>query len=591
MTIKTILTTLLFSAAYTAAAQTASWMIRPVMDSIELDEANKLLIGHRGDSTIVWTVEGKTIVRTTAQLASFVNGMAVHTDAENNGLYGFSTIEGQYVSINNSAALPCRYVVDERYPYFSYGMLLVKDTETNLYYYINKKGQVIGEGYLRACPYLNRHASVQVYKDPDKAKGCVAKLIDTRQNEVQMTLNGKAVKPGTFDFISSLAGNKTAVCIHKRKVYLYENNTDDCVPFSTDNTSVKTNFVNLKEKELNLVATEDGGFSISTDKGNMYFNSNGQFERGEWQEASAPAPQNTASVPTICRIISEGGTQGLSIAKIVDKNGVILPPQFEDVHALINDLAVVRSNGKYGILRVYSMNSIQADFEQNQPFHYTDSSVEAQLVVSFPFSVSKGDIEAVVSAGATPCVVHTEDAQQNYVKSGSKFTFPCTIGLPENITVTTQKFPLSLCVVYQGIKSAPVETDFDADYVNPLSVVASAPVMRADSAYFHVELLSADAAIDFSDCDIDVTSPASISVAKEQIDDQHFGILVYDLEEGDIPVDIIIRRSGFPAISCPYQLSYTAPVHSEGGKEKDTTPAAILLTAIPSTNLTETHNQ
>lgn len=591
MTIKTILTAILFSAAYTAGAQTASWMIRPVMDSIELDEANKLLIGHRGDSTIVWTVEGKSIVQTTAQLAPFVNGMAVHTDAENNGLYGFSTIEGQYVSINNSAALPCRYVVDEHFPYFSYGMLLVKDTETNLYYYINKKGQVIGEGYLKAYPYLNRHASVQVYKDPEKAKGCVAKLIDTRQNEVQMTLNGKAVKPGTFDFISSLAGNKTAVCIHKRKIFLYENNTDDCVPFSTDNTSVKSTFVTLEEKELDLVATDDGGFSILTDNGNMFFNSNGQFVRGEWQEPSAPAPQKTVDVPTICRITSEGGMQGLSIAKIIDKSGVILPAQFEDVHALVNNLAVVRSHGKYGILRIYSMNSIQADFEQNQPFHYTNSSVEGQLVVTFPFSVSKDDIEAVASAGATPCEVQIEAGQQNYVKSGAKFTFPCTIGLPENLTVATQKFPLRLNVVYQGITSAPVETNFEADYVNPLSVVASAPVMRADSAYFHVELLSADAAIDFSDCDIDVTSSSSISVVKERIDDQHFGILVYDMEEGESPVNIIIRRKGFPPISFLYVFSYTAPVRNEGSKEKDALPATVNLTAISNTNLTETHNQ
>lgn len=591
MNIKTILAAILFTTAQAGVAQTASWMIRPVMDRIELDDANRLLIGHRGDSTIVWNVEGQEIVKTTANLAPFASGMALHLDADGKGLLGFSTIEGQYVSINNYPGASCRYLVDQQFPYFSYGMLLVKDTETNLYYYINKKGHVVGDGYLKAYPYLNRHASVQVYKNPEKSKGRLTKLIDTRQNEVQMTLNGKTVKPGTFEFISSLAGNKTAVCIHKRKIFLYENNTDDCVPFSTDNTSVKSTFVTLEEKELDLVATDDGGFSILTDNGNMFFNSNGQFVRGEWQEPSAPAPQKTVDVPTICRITSEGGMQGLSIAKIIDKSGVILPAQFEDVHALVNDLAVVRSNGKYGILRVYSMNSIQADFDQKQPFHYTDSSVEGQLIVTFPFSVSKDDIESVASAGTTPCEVHIEAVQQNYVKSGAKFTFPCTIGLPENLSVETQKFPLRLSVMYQGIKSAPVETDFEADYVNPLSILPTAPVLHADSVCFNVELQSADVDIDFSDCDIDITPSSSISVVKERIDDLHFGILVSDMEEGESPVNIIIRRKGFPSITFPYVISYTAPVRNEGGKEKDTIPATISLTAISNTNLTETHNQ
>lgn len=591
MNIKTILAAILFTTAQAAVAQTASWMIRPVMDRIELDNANRLLIGHRGDSTIVWNVEGQEIVKTTANLAPFASGMALHLDADGKGLLGFSTIEGQYVSINNYSGASCRYLVDQQFPYFSYGMLLVKDTETNLYYYINKKGHVVGDGYLKAYPYLNRHASVQVYKNPEKSKGRLTKLIDTRQNEVQMTLNGKTVKPGTFEFISSLSGNKTAVCIQKRKVYLYENNNDECVPFSTDNSSVKTTFVSLKEKELSLVPTADGGFTILTDKGNLYFNSNGQFERGEWQSPTAPAVKNPIDVPTICRITSEKGMAGLSLAKVSNQSGVILPAQFDEVSALVNDLAVVCSNGKFGVLRVYSINSIQAEISQTQPFHFTESSVEGQLVLTFPFSVGPDDIKSVTGIGEIPCLVRTDAVLQNYVKSGAKFTFPCSISLPENITVETQRFPLSFSVEYQGIRSASVDTYFDADYVNPLSVVASAPVMRADSAYFHVELLSADAAIDFSDCDIDVTSSSSISVVKERIDDQHFGILVYDMEEGESPVNIIIRRKGFPSISFRYVLSYTAPVRNEGSKEKDALPATVNLTAISNTNLTETHNQ
>lgn len=539
-------------AALMLQAQTARWMVRPTMDKIQLDARNKVYIGTCGDSTFVWNLEGKAIVQTKAHVTPFEGGYCLHVDPSDYGVYGFTSADGTYKRLPMNGDR-CRYTVDRNYPYFSHGLLLVYDTDDGLYHYVKRNGTVSEVGYIQAYPFLNRHASVVAYSDPVKKKGQVAKLITTRYEDVEMTQNGKPVKVGKYDFISSVTGNKQAVCIEGKNVYLFDGNNDDCNRYSIDNSDNKSTFVQMLDSKWQPIPNEKGGFSIETTKGKMVFNRNGQLVEASWMKPKEAAKDNKKTMETSLQVRTENGKYGIDWNQHGDVLPV-LPGQFDRVGDLAANLAVVELNGKMGIIAVNDLYSIKVDVNQDKPLTFTSATASTTLSVSFPFKVQRSDLEEVISVGKNVCEINPASIMENNVSNGSKFTFVATAHVPE-VFSQSGKGNYSFTVKYQGLTSSICTDAVSVQYIPDYTLDVKKPMVIKDTISFYVEIPDR-VTLEYN---LDMTSETSMSYDVERVGNNLFNVKMYDISAEETGLCMKVTEKGCPQTEFRYTLKYVAP--------------------------------
>lgn len=548
-------------------AQVATWMVAPVMDNIEFDAANKLYIGHREDSTLIWNTEGKQIVKTTKHVTPFMQRLCLLTDKDN-GLYSIVSIDGQSIYQDRNSS-KCRYVIDDSFPFFSYGFLLVMDRQDSLYCYINKNGVVRNERFSKAFPFLNRHASVSYFKNPAKRKDEVTKLIDTKFEDVIMQKNGKDIDAGEFDFISSLDENKQAICLSGKQVYSYDYDSDNCTRLTVEDSDGKTSNIQLLSKEYKHNSTDNGGFSISTNKGKMFFSHNGEFLRGEWMESKHKPNKDTAlKLATSLDTFSYNNLFGITCHRLEKEKAVVLPAQFEEVRDMYstnvyNDLAIVRKNGKYGILLVNNKNNIEIHINKDDTLSYTSDTYRGQLTVTFPFKVNKESLENIVSCGDNTCEVDTASLLENVAISGSKFTLDCVLHLPDYKAGNTSEQKHSFFINYNQLTFDSINCKNQFKYRNSWSVSNPTAYLCGDTVMLNFGIIESNPVQ--RDAEATVCLPDQTMTETMKVDKNLFKTIITALPPGETRLDIKITELKGYSWLFPFILEYQPAAEKEAG--------------------------
>lgn len=542
-------------------AQVASWKVLPTMDEISLDAVNKVFVGKSGDSTYVWDKDGRQLVGTDCRVTAFREDCCLHLNREDGGVYGFTTIKGEYRRMASKGD-DCRYTVDEHFPYFSFGLLLVRDTEDGLYYYVNKQGKVVSEGYQKAYPFMMRHASVVAFKDAEKKKGSVVKLINTRFEDVEFTRNGKNLKEGAFDFISSISPEHLALCLDGKNFYVYDSSNtldDECVRYSTDNSSDKKTFVNLVDKVFAPVPTDDGGFTVSTDQGMMTFDSNGVLVSADWLKPRRQADSKPNNLDVRLKAVSEDGMMGLMWNGNGDY-GMVMPSQFEEVGDIMERMAVVKLNGKCGIVEVDNLHSVSIKLNNDQPLEFTHGTAECVMAIDIPGRVYADDIQEVRSTAGLLCVADLSRIKRISSNDVSRFTVPCKVRVPKEVSAEVSQHECVFSVKYQGLVAMPSKSGLQAQYRAPYTVALSSPVLDKDTVRFDLDVICEGESSELYNYEAKVVSDASVACEVKPFSSSRFSIAVSNVKAGETQFDIVVNEEDCPAVVIPYLLTYTPAV-------------------------------
>lgn len=540
-----------------ADAQVATWMVTPEMDNIEFDAANKLFICNKKDSTFIWNTNGRQIVATNKHVTPFMQQLCLLTE-EDNGLYGILSVDGRLKKMEKNDG-KCRYSIDSQFPYYSLGYLLVLDTQDSLYHYINKNCIISHESYCEAYPFLNRYASVSYYKNPEKRKNKVTALINTKYEEVTMQKNGKAVETGDFEFISSLNKEKKAICISGKQVFVYDYETDNCTRYSDDESNSKESFVQIVDKVLTKENTEDGGFTIATNKGKLIFNHNGEFKGADWfGPITEPASKQQAKVQKNLKAFKDNDMVGLTWFRFEEEK-TVMPAQFEDVKEMFNkdnhnDLAVVRKNGKYGIVSVNNKDVITMQVNNNDTLFFTSDTCRSKLTITFPFRIARESIQSIVTSGDNICEVDMASLQENVTGSGSKFTFDCIPHLPNMQADNSAKQKYSFSVEYNDITSMPIECNNSISYKSSWAVSNANASVQSDTVI--VEFCIVDENSEQRDVKASINSDTPITNKIETVGKNSFKAMIYGLNPGETQFDIIVKEQKGYTQSFPFKLKY-----------------------------------
>lgn len=564
-----------------AHAQVATWMVRPTMDKIEFDAGNKVFVCQKDDSTFVWNTDGKQIIATNHRITPFRNGITLHLRAEDNGLYGFTQLDGTYHSMTKGGEDPL-YTADGEQPCFSHGFLLIRRIDDGLFYYVNRKGEVKGEGYVCAYPFSNGQASVRNHKDAEKRNGNpIAKLINSRFEEILMTRNGKPVKPGTFDFISSVGDGKQAICIDGKAVYVYDSKTDDCTRYSTDNSSDKKTFVQLSDKEFALPPA-DKAFEVATDKGIMYFDSKNILVKTAWGWSKRETHQKAPEIPVYMKAFTDKSLVGLNWSQGGMYN-CVLPAQFKEVQDMYENLAIVRIGDLFGILSVNNNQNIKAELNAGNPLEFSHSTCQSSIELVFPFRLSASDIQDFRSTGPLLCKINQADVSEDISTTSCKFTYPCTPAIPSAMSpgekaVGTYEFT----VRYDELTSVPVTVSADASYTADYEVSLSTPSLMKDTVSFAMDMVSGKAPLASYKADITTTNSMSFNI--EATGPCSFAVKLFGLPAGDTPFSLVVSEDGCPSTSTPCVVSYTP---GQGKKKGAASVEKVVENESLSANLSE----
>lgn len=538
-------------------AQVASWKVRPTMDEISFDAVNKVFVGKSGDSTYVWNKEGRQLVGTDCRVTGFREECCLHLDRDNGGLCGFTNIKGDYRKIG--AGDGKRYKVDEHFPYFSFGLLLVYNTDDGLYYYVNKQGKVVSEGYQKAYPFFMRHASVVTFKDAEKKKGTIAKLINTRFEDVEFTRNGKVLKEGAFDFISSVSPERYALCLDGKSFYIYDSSNtldDECVRYSTDNSSDKKTFVNLVDKVFNPVPTADGGFTISTDQGTMTFDGNAVLVSTDWLKPRRQVEFKSSNLDAYLKPVVEDGLVGLTWNGNGDY-GMVMPAQFEEVGDVMERLAIVKLNGKFGIVEGDNLHAVSITLNNGQPLEFTHSTTECIMGVDIPGRVYADDIQEIRSTAGLLCVPDLSRIKRISSNDVSRFTVPCKVSVPKGMSADVSKHTCIFSIKYQDLVVMPSKTEFQTQYRVPFTLALSSPVLNKDTVRFDLDVICDGESSELYNYEAKVVSDANVTCDVKPFSSSRFSIAVSNVKAGETQFDIVVNEEDCPSMTVPYLLTYT----------------------------------
>ena len=470
-----------------AQAQIAKWSLHARYDSISLDNNGIYLVGKDGKYGLADTNVDKSKLRGNEDIdrysiilpvqydsiAPFKNGYAVIFNKTNGQVQGFVDEKGEFTDLTE-----WEYNVRSGYPYFSSGYLLVeKGMEC---YFIDAKDVSNRLGpYISARPFFNDIAVVQYYENPDKKNGDSfwAYLNANTKEFLQLPFTPKIDK---VNFLSSYSNGMSVVCYDKE--------------FSSYNwkDSIATPFLEKREKKsVNVKATDKvvvpllrstlTEYEVTAKNGmflfDQYMRLKGVELPGEEVVEYEIEKEQLRDITTQLTIFPEERGEN-DLCGLNYMHRAILPPQFQEIRIVKPIEAIVKKNGKFGILSIDEGGRFNITINGGNPVEFRQSVENVRFEFSMPIYIPKPDPRIAtqgIECNTRGCRLEWGNIKDNstiiahgfYDAEGKK---GCFLTLPEDLDSSKPR-EYSFTVKYDDLESVEVKVPVLMSYRVPYEFV------------------------------------------------------------------------------------------------------------------------
>lgn len=551
-------------------AHLPQWVIVPKYDQLSVKVDGCLLQTDSIGTTALWTMDGKCLYRTEHQIHPFKDSVAVITRKGTNELVGVIDLLGKFT------AMPNIQIAYER-PYFENGYLICNDS--NRYVYLKKDGSRVKlTPSLRSYPFNGGFAPFFTYDQPEKHKDPYYGYYRADGKNMKYKLIDKGVTkefdPSIISFLSGIGYNNRGVAVIKNKLYLFNPDSDIFEPFLYgDEDSEKKRhlmlngdyekyFINLPNDSVEIVA-KYGNSRIAV----LLFDKelrplSFKFDNDE-QEFVKPTEQEYKY--SSCIKVS-GDDRRYGIASL-DKQ--ILPQQFEEIGLLYGNKAFVKSNDKWGVIKIIPGLDYTLKLNKGQDVAFRHQTFETQIRLDLPPQISARDarIDIPISSG---CIIDKTSRETKDTESGNFVIYNCSLKIPEALPDTMTNIRYSpVSVSYEGISLFESYIDIKAWHLKYYNVdpIESETSITNGVASFTINI-NAQKNVGESDYPFDVKIEAdSVSVQYEKISETRYKCLVSNLQEGNNNLNILVTENGCPSSVFSFEIYYTKPIPEEKAQE------------------------
>ena len=559
-----------------ANAQIAKWLVRPSYDLIELTD-NGLLQVVSGGKVGLLSIDGKEVLPMQFDsIGSFKEDRALLF--KDGAFCGITDFNGRVIPLQEKG-----YILPHGTSRFNYGYLLVK--RNSHFYFLDKEGNQAYGPFADAYPFFDGHACVRAYVDyQKKPEETVYDCIDTGGNPLLLNKLDK----GDVNFMSSFNNGK-AVIVIKKRFYVVDSETYRLTPISTDSTMNKKSLVVSGSKEIQWEKTE-GGYIITAKNGKFLFD---QFMRLKLMELLGNEPVIMESPVTLKRKytsefdeIVEGSHSGLTF-----DGDTILPPQFDDVVHMENNLAIIRTNGKYGVITVDEENDFFFKLNNNENIGFNHQFYDAKLTVLMPSYIKCAS--SAINSHSTDCEIQIESRTESENVEGNTLGYNCRLSIPGNLTDTLTTHDYFYSLKYDGLLSVPHKVTVSEWYVKYYEVELSNTNFTVssinDTITVEFDLIKTDVARNdesnyFKNIEV-VASNFSEQPILSKITENHYSFQIFGIDRERINFSVKITEVGCPSIEYPFEMVFVKPSPREKNKKttvkiasvRKTTPEVILV--------------
>lgn len=542
-------------------AHLPKWVIEPLNDSIAIKVHEEVLQGEAGGKTYLWDFDGKELFSTNERILPFRNGVAVIQSKGSSRMVGAVDTKGNFISLPE---LQIAYV----HPYYEDDLLISAEKEGHSFY--DRQGNRIEfPQHVRAYPFHGGYSSYFMYENPEKAKDGHYTYFRADRMPVNFNImnNGKVKKleATEIDFLSSLSPDGKGVAIIKNRFYWFNPETQTFEPILRgDEESEKKRHLSVAgdfSQYLQHLPEDSVRLTAKYGKNNMatlWFDKElvpvrFQFDDGEL-DFSAPAP---APHPYTSKLSRYGeGPEGLSLNK--EK---VLPEQFEDISLLYDNKAIVKLDGKWGVIEIVPDADYSLKLNKGEDVAFRHQKFETQLRLDLPSFISAKNARIDIDE-STGLELDRTSRESKDTESGSFVTYNTVLTIPPSLpdTISTiTYFPVKIS--YDGIKLFETPLDIKAWHLKYYNVDPIESETSISNGVASITLnINAQRIIGEGDYPFDVKIDGeALDIDFEKLSETRYKCTISNLAEGNNNLNIIVTEKGCPPSVFPFDVYYTKP--------------------------------
>lgn len=553
-------------------AQIAKWLVRPNYDFIEMMDYGLLKVASNGKIGLL-NKEGKEILPLEFDsITAFKEERALLF--KYGKLYGITDPYGQIFSIEGK-----EYKLPDGVNRFYSGLLLVR--QNNQYFYLNTEGIQVFGPFAEAYPFFDGHALVKSYADyPKNPNETYCDFINTEG--IPFVLQDEDKKD--ISFMSSFHNGRAIIAI-KKKFYTIDSKTYELTPISIDSTFNKKSLVVSPAKEIPIIKGDEG-YLVGAKNGKFIFD---QFMRLKYMELLGNEPvisefplESERTYTSVFKKLSKDNRYGL-----VFKGKELLPPQFDEILHLEDDLAIVKSDGKCGVITVDSDNNFLFKLNNNENIGFNHQYYDAKLTTLMPPYIKC--TSATVASHSEDCEIQIESRTENENVEGNTLTYNCRLSIPKDLTDTLTAHDYFYSLRYDGLLSVPHKVTISEWYVKYYEVNLSNTNFSISSANDTIsvefDLIKTDVARNdesnyFKNVEV-VASNFSEQPILNKITENHYIFQLFGIDQERINFSVRITEIGCPTIEYPFEMVFVKPKPRERNKKTTVTITPIQKKTTP----------
>lgn len=551
---KHLLVLILLLNVMSVQAQIARWMVRPDYDNIEMTDKGFLKVTEKGRIGLLDKAGEEVLPVEYDRITPFYEDKALlFKDGK------FCAIIDAYGNLTDMSDKD--YAVDQNNERFHSGYLLVSHDKS--FYYIDGTGRKVRGPYVEAFPYSEGYASVKVCPNPLKEPTVTyCDLIDENGSSVFASVEER----NAVQFVSSVMDGR-ALHVSKGRFNWFYLENHEFIPISVDGTQNKKSLVTAIDK-VPVVSPAPNYYQVTAKNAVFRFDKGMKIKRVELENNE---PQVFVREPEQERFFTSpfdsvvfNGTYGLTYKGIS-----ILPPQFDEILHLEDDLAVIKNGGRCGVITIDKKNSFQLKLNDNQNVDFTHSHYDAGLMVLMPPYIRCASAKVVSLSPDCDIQVETRIESENVERNSLGYT--CRLSIPEGLDSDTPiSHDYNFIIEYDGLRSEVHSVQVNEWYVKYYEVNLSNTKFEItspnDTMTVYFELVRMDAArnddrnyyknVKVLPADEDPIDPIKIT-------ENHYSFPLSSLGKDRLSFSIVIAEEDCPPIIYPFDVVFTKPKPEE----------------------------
>lgn len=543
-------------------AQVAKWLIQPSYERIQIVEGADAIMTDSLGTKSIWTMDGKKLFSTQDELYPFKEGLALSVKQGSDLISMVYKDNGEGLKLEG-----CSTAHD--YPYYSDGVLLVR--KGDYYKYVDGYGNFMRGDFVMAYPYFNMYATCDSYLNAEKQKDIVHYLLDGEGNIVNFVLQDKVVDADDLQFISSVNDEGLGVVVIKQKVYLFNGKDRTLSPVFIDENPTQ----NLKE-QAKLIADIEQSYVQDTDsthllitkcgkKGNLSISFDTMrrpisIKRNDSLSLFKAKVEEIRSFKSSLKTVKGDNVFGLVDAQDADKE--LLPPQFEEIPSCFFNKALVKLNGKYGMLEIYKNESFKLKMNKGDDIAFRHQKFETTLRADFSTMLSADKVSIEIDT-QTGCDIDKTSKESKNTESGNFVQYNCVLSIPSDLPDVLTELEYPVTIVYNDLKSSTIPFKVNAWHYKyfVVDVDDSQTTIENGTVSFvfniNAERIASDGVYPTT---VNIITTDSLRYEYEKLSEIRHKCKVYSLNEGVNNIIVQILEQGCPPAAFPFEVEYHKPV-------------------------------